>query len=278
MGGVGKTETTLQFLQNPRVREIYWAVFWTDCSSDTSTQDSFDQIGKAIRIGKGSIQEVKDQLGGGSRLTLLILDSCDNPAVNYSNKYMPFASHVRITLTGRTQECVRYASHMYQSTDYQLVESLGMSASTELILLLLKQHRLPSVDNTIAQLAEVLGHHLLVIRIACSFIRRYTFTMSDYIAQLGRAQDKDDLDFVKQQYLRSQFLESAVIATQYQNIYDTFDVSARELFKNKFDSAAMWALSLLDFAACVDRTDISLESSYVRGHLKRLSRSEHQIH
>ena len=264
MGGIGKTEIVLQFLQDPDIRKTFWGVFWIDCSTEISAQESFSRIAVACGWNVVSLQDIKDRLANQSMPILLILDNCDNSDVDYSGTYIPFASHIKVLLTGRPKALDRYASlDIEGNQDYQYIDGLSKQSCKDLILILSKNETLRNTIHIADDLAALLGYHPLAVHVACSFIRSQQWTISDYVAWLKDTIERPKSFEHRIQKAETGFLDQTTIDAQYGKIYNTFEISAQVLESeaHNYDFAAIWALELLTFIACVDRTNISRDLS-----------------
>ncbi|KAK0274720.1 hypothetical protein LTR35_011502 [Friedmanniomyces endolithicus] len=93
MGGVGKSETILQFVKRNRtpLHERLYAALWVDCGSEMTVRVDFRRISRLYDWNFGDddiLDGVKDRLVSSKTPILLILDNCDDSTVDY-NRYIP---------------------------------------------------------------------------------------------------------------------------------------------------------------------------------------------
>ncbi|KAM0710568.1 hypothetical protein Q7P35_002239 [Cladosporium inversicolor] len=260
MGGVGKSETILQFLDknDKAICERFWGVFWVDCGSEASAQGDFERIGDkcgwSLTDGQALIG-VKDQLASSKRPSLLILDNCDDVRTDYS-RYIPNGSKVSVIMTTRLSDAKKYASIDPQDAKSRLfVQLKGLDAESAIDLVLDAseiEERGQQTSDRARQIATALDCHPLAITIASSLIRSAVYSLEEYADALqGRLAQKELLDEVSEQ-------------ARYLKVSTTFEVSA-EALENlaSTDLSAKAALALLDILGFMHHQAVS-EEMFVR--------------
>ncbi|EGP84317.1 uncharacterized protein MYCGRDRAFT_95627 [Zymoseptoria tritici IPO323] len=222
MGGVGKSETVLQFVSKNEkaLRQKFWAVLWVDNSSDISTRADFKRIGNLCGWpldDTDALYGVKDRLASLTTSTLLILDNCDDTETDYS-RYIP----------NGTQGQGRKLFHRLRGLDEESAVKLLLDAS---------EVQEPGQDDheQAKQIGFALEFHPLALTIASSLIRSRMYSLEEYANALGsRLTQKELLDTKSEQ-------------ARYQKLSATFEVSAECLQRMaSTDPSAKRALALLD--------------------------------
>ncbi|KAK5746479.1 hypothetical protein LTR17_000859 [Elasticomyces elasticus] len=260
MGGVGKSETILHFLDTNRkeIRERLWAVFWIDCSSDTAARADFRRISNLYAWGLADdevIDGVKDRLASSSTPSLLVLDNCDDGSIDYS-RYIPSGDQVNVVLTTRLADAGKYASRDSQNKNNKLfkrMEGLDVSSAVELLLDVseTQEHDGRALKEA-TRIVTAVGFHPLAITVAGSLIQGGEYSLRGYAGALEKQTKSAQGDL----------LDSDNEQAQYRNISATFDVSAQALAASS-DPSAKHALELLDMIAFMHHQGIS-EGIFVR--------------
>ncbi|KAK5728214.1 hypothetical protein LTR17_012119 [Elasticomyces elasticus] len=260
MGGVGKSEAVLHFVETNRkeLRERLWAVLWVDCSSDTAARADFKRISDRFGwevVDAEIIDGVRDLLGSSSTPSLLILDNCDNESVDY-NRYIPGGSQVSVVLTTRLADAGKYASRDLQSINSKhLLRLEGLDVSSAIALLLdvsLTQQRDGQAVKEATRIVTAVGFHPLAITVAGSLIQNRIHSLQGYA---GALQTQTGL---AQNNLLNRNNEQA----KYTNISATFEVSAQALAASS-ELSAKNALALLDILPYIHHQGIS-EDMFIR--------------
>lgn len=91
IGGTGKSELCLKFIE--RHRKAFWGVFWVNCMTQHSIQQSFHTIGALLGIRQPDMHSVKAYLSNVPDTSnwLMILDNADDINHNYT-QYFPSRS------------------------------------------------------------------------------------------------------------------------------------------------------------------------------------------
>ncbi|SMR61359.1 unnamed protein product [Zymoseptoria tritici ST99CH_3D1] len=243
MGGVGKSETVLQFVSKNEkaLRQKFWAVLWVDNSSDISTRADFKRIGNLCGWpldDTDALYGVKDRLASLTTSTLLILDNCDDTETDYS-RYIPNGTQVSVILTTRLSDAGKYATVGSQGQGRKLFHRLrGLDEESAVKLLLdASEVQEPGQDDheQAKQIGFALEFHPLALTIASSLIRSRMYSLEEYANALGsRLTQKELLDTKSEQ-------------ARYQKLSATFEVSAECLQRMaSTDPSAKRALALLD--------------------------------
>jgi hypothetical protein len=113
LGGSGKTQAALQFAQDYRERYFcyvfirnpsltlssFWSIFWIDCSSSQTVNESYLNIARTCRITE-EVDFVKLWLTNSPDPWLLILDNADDPSLKILN-CLPVGSRGTVLITTR---------------------------------------------------------------------------------------------------------------------------------------------------------------------------------
>ncbi|SMR58378.1 unnamed protein product [Zymoseptoria tritici ST99CH_1E4] len=260
MGGVGKSETVLQFVSKNEkaLRQKFWAVLWVDNSSEIATRADFKRIGTLCGWpldDTDTLYGVKDRLASLTTSTLLILDNCDDTETDYS-RCIPNGTRVSVILTTRLSDAGKYATVDSQGQPGKLFHRLrGLDEDSAVKLLLNAsevQERGQHAHEQARQIGIALEHHPLALTIASSLIRSRMYSLEEYANALGsRLAQKELLDTKSEQ-------------ARYQKLSATFEVSAERLQrKAAADPSAKRALALLDVLGFMHHKGVA-EEIFVR--------------
>ncbi|KAK4500587.1 hypothetical protein PRZ48_008776 [Zasmidium cellare] len=217
MGGVGKSETVLQFVaKNDGVlRQRFWAVLWVDCGSEASAQADFKKIGS--------------------------LCGC---------RYIPNGSKVSVILTTRLSDAKKYASTDPRDARSKLFLQLqGLDRISAISLILDASdigERSQHTNDRAEQIADALDYHPLAITVASSLIQSAVYSLEEYANAIdGRLARKELLDTTSEQ-ARYQKVSTTfeVSAESLQSLGST-------------DPSAKAALALLDVLGFMHHRDVS---------------------
>ncbi|KAI4854469.1 purine and uridine phosphorylase [Aureobasidium sp. EXF-8845] len=170
---------------------------------------------------------------------LLILDNCDDPAIDFA-RYMPSRGG-SVIITTRLTECRIHGT-------WKNIDELGREDAKQLLL---KASGLEGGDQkSLIPVAEsvvsILGQHALALVHAGAYIRRGHCTLSEYV-QFFRDERSRLMKFKPEQQ-----------ASRHGSVYTTFEVTAKTLASSdKHDSHL--ALRLLDILAFLDREAVEEE-------------------
>ena len=190
-------------------------------------------IGQCCGVAEPSVENVKSWLAFNKLPWLLIIDNADNPDIDYS-EYMPPGRMGDILLTTRLKECVTYetvGSTTLGVLEFDLARELLLRATHIL------RSRWEEIKKAATTVVEVLGSHTLAIVQAGAYIRHRLCTLEEYPIIFQQR---------KEQLLK--FYSKQNVST-YDNVYTTFEISAKYLqsSKNPEDLEALDFLHTLAF-------------------------------
>ncbi|KAK5710585.1 hypothetical protein LTR15_012914 [Elasticomyces elasticus] len=257
MGGVGKSETVLQFINKCRkgLRERLWAVLWVDCSSEMATKSDLKRISSIFEWGLADeelVDGVRDRLASSSAPSILVLDNCDDASMNY-NRYIPDSEYTTVILTTRLSDARHYASRALQSKNsrnFVCMHGLDHDSAVNLMLDLSGTEFTDLRANEASRIVKALDFNPLSIKVAGSLVESAVYTLTAYASALEtKLWPKNRLD-----------TESEL--TEYKKIRATFEVSAQVLAESS-DASARNALALLDILAFMNHRGVT-EDIFVR--------------
>ncbi|KAI9768501.1 MAG: hypothetical protein M1840_004911 [Geoglossum simile] len=183
LGGSGKTQTCIKFAQDHRER--FWAIFWIDASSQTTTQQGFLEIARICGI-EGNPMAVKQWLTNTRNLWLLIFDNADDPAMDIS-EFFPTSNRGCILLTTRNPACKIHAT-------VGSCELGGMDPDEAATLLLraagVKDVTAGAVQEKATLIATTLGCLALAIVQAGAYIRNGFCSIGEYCDIYSRHRER----------------------------------------------------------------------------------------
>ncbi|KAK0806639.1 hypothetical protein LTR75_002527 [Friedmanniomyces endolithicus] len=238
MGGVGKSETILQFVDRNRtlLRERLYAALWVDCDSETAVRADLRRISRLYdwSFGDDAIFDgVKDRLGTSKTPILLILDNCDDSTVDY-NRYIPNGDQVTVVLTTRLSNAKKYASPDPQDVGKKLFLRLGGLDHDAAVDLLMELSETQDRDHD-------------------SFEKGKDFySLQEYANALDT------------RLAQAELLDTGSEQARYKKVSATFEVSGEALARlGSTDPSAHDALALLDILAFMHHQDVH-EEIFVR--------------
>ncbi|KAK0767944.1 hypothetical protein LTR59_018046 [Friedmanniomyces endolithicus] len=170
MGGVGKSDTILQFLEknDQALRE----------SSGASARADLQRISRLCGWpldGAEAVFGAGDHLARSTRLSLLILDNCDNVKMDYG-RYITHGSQVTVILTTRLSDARKWASPDPQDSQSKLFLQLtGLDPESAIDLEASETQRNQETIREASRIATALDHHPLAVTVASSLIEaRFT--------------------------------------------------------------------------------------------------------
>ncbi|KAK6442007.1 hypothetical protein LTR95_001747, partial [Oleoguttula sp. CCFEE 5521] len=174
IGGVGKSETVLQFLEkhDQALRQRLWAVFWVDCGGEASIRTAFKTIGS--RCGwpldeDGKLFGARDQLVSCGRPLLLILDNCDEAKMDHGALY----------------SCRRTDPQHKKEKLFVRMEGLEREAAVDLLL---EGSTSGKYDGRLraeaSKLVNVLDCHPLATIVASSLLRDAIYSLTELLSAL----------------------------------------------------------------------------------------------
>lgn len=229
MGGSGKSETAIKFVENNR--ESFWGIFWVNADTQDTAKDGFAKIASACSISSTSIEDVKSWLANEVSPWLLVLDNCDSMGKDYS-WYLPSGQNGSIIMTTRLPECKVYGL----SDD---MDKLGPEASSSLLLRACgdKYQDRERHKDAAANVVKLVDELAIALVHAGAYIRRGFCTLQEF-PQRFHTQKEHAMQFSPDQ-----------LASRYGSVYMTFEISAEALFASgdKYDRLALTLLRILAF-------------------------------
>lgn len=138
LGGVGKTQAAIEFLQRRFFNDTFDKVFWVDAASERNARNSFARIADAVGGKDIETQDVdskvefaKRYIQGQQSRWLLVLDNFDSPRqFSAITNYMPCSRNSSIIITSRHRDSNRLGSvlHVGGMNDEDAVDLLRESA------------------------------------------------------------------------------------------------------------------------------------------------------
>jgi tetratricopeptide (TPR) repeat protein len=229
----------------------FWAVLWVDCANVKNAAAGFRKIAKRLKWGldddddEDVIEEVKSLLSNSDKPTLLILDNCDQPQLDY-HQLVPPGAHLSIIMTTRLNDFSQYSPDAHME-----ITGLDLASAMELIFTTsgITKPNEERWNSAAQQIANLLSYHPLAIIIAGSFVRERLCSLAEYPDEFRRQQDEHLRRAPKQ------------IMSIYKSIHNTFEMSARAL-EESGDQFGREALKLLGALSFMDRTDVC-ESTFL---------------
>jgi hypothetical protein len=229
-----------------------------DCSSEATVRADFKSIASLCGWSVDDADLLcgaKDQLASLDKPTLLILDNCDDPTINFS-RYIPGGPQVSVILTTRLSNAGKYASsdpHDVSANLFLRLDGLDAEAAIDLILKAseVRERDVKSTQQA-RHIADVLDHHPLALVIASSLIQSTTYSLEEYAEALTT------------RFAQSELLNTESEQATYRKVSATFEVSADTLMNlAKTDPSAHNALALLDILGFLHHQGVS-EDIFVR--------------
>ncbi|KAK1809115.1 hypothetical protein LTR12_016522 [Friedmanniomyces endolithicus] len=263
MGGVGKSETILQFVERNRtsLHERLFAALWVDCGSEVAVRADLRRISRLYdwTFGDDDILDgVKDRLASSTTPILLILDNCDDSTVDY-NRYIPNSDQVAVVLTTRLSNAKKYASADPQDVGEKLflrLDGLDPDAAVDLLMELSETQDCDHDSFEDAdRIVTALDFHPSAITVAGSLIQSAVYSLQEYAAYAN---------VLDSRLAQAELLDTESEQARYKKVSATFEVSAEALARlGSTDSSAHDALALLNVLAFMHQQDIH-EDIFVR--------------
>ncbi|THX50837.1 purine and uridine phosphorylase [Aureobasidium pullulans] len=229
MGGSGKSETAIKFVENNR--ESFWGIFWVNADTQDTAKHGFAKIASACSISSTSIEDVKSWLANEVSPWLLVLDNCDSMGKDYS-WYLPSGQNGSIIMTTRLPECKSYGL----SDD---MDKLGLEASSSLLLRACgdKYQDRERHKNAAANVVKLVDELAIALVHAGAYIRRGFCTLQEFPQRFHTQKEHIVLFKLNQ------------MASRYGSVYTTFEISAEALSASgdKYDRLALTLLRILAF-------------------------------
>jgi tetratricopeptide (TPR) repeat protein len=229
-----------------------------DCTSEVTVRADFKSIASLCGWSADDADMccgAKDQLASLDESTLLILDNCDDPTINFSH-YIPSSPQVSVIFTTRLSDAGKYATSDPDDVSTNMFLRLGgldADSATDLILKASEvQERDVKSTQEARHIAEVLNHHPLALIVASSLIQSTTYSLEEYAEALAT------------RFPQSELLNTESEQATYRKVSATFEVSTDTLKTlSTTDPSALNALALLDILAFFHHQGVS-EDIFVR--------------
>ncbi|THX17816.1 purine and uridine phosphorylase [Aureobasidium pullulans] len=229
MGGCGKSETAIKFVEQNR--DSFWGIFWVNADKQDTIKQGFANIAKACNISNTSIEDVKSWLANQRSPWLLILDNCDSEDMDYSS-LLPSGQSGSIVVTTRLRACQTFGP-------FYDMDKLGHEASNSLLLRACgdKYHDRERHKDAAANVVKLVDELAIALVHAGTYIGKGFCTLQEY-PQRFQTQKQHAMQFNPVQ-----------MASRYGSVYTTFDTSAKALSASgdKYDRLALTLLRILAF-------------------------------
>lgn len=237
MGGCGKSETAIKFVE--KSRDSFWGIFWVNADTQDTIKQGFANIASACNISNTSVEDVKSWLANQRSPWLLILDNCDSEDMDYSS-LLPSGQSGSIVVTTRLRACQTFGP-------FYDMDKLGHEASNSLLLQAcgdkykyVDEERHKRAAATVVGLVDELAIALVH---AGAYIRRGFCTLQEY-PQRFQTQKEHAMQFSPVQ-----------MASRYGSVYTTFEISVKALSASDIKADRM-ALTLLRILAFLDHESV----------------------
>ncbi|KAH8823103.1 P-loop containing nucleoside triphosphate hydrolase protein [Flagelloscypha sp. PMI_526] len=218
IGGSGKTQIALEFIQRSFQLNIFSAVFFVDASNQSTLENGLD----SIAIGTSNTRPFDLHESGGN--WLLVLDNADDPTLDL-RPYLLW-NHGNVLITTRNREVCTHAP------DCSIrIDCLDLKDAIELLLKGVSFENDRETQETVFMIIRELGALPLAVTQARAFLARGMCTLKEYMSL----------------YMQNhrQLLQEKTIQTTdaYQNaVFTTWTISF-----NKLSSTAAFLLRLLSY-------------------------------
>ncbi|KAJ7301579.1 hypothetical protein DFH08DRAFT_827380 [Mycena albidolilacea] len=163
LGGAGKTQIGLKFIQNSFSH--FFGIFLIDSSTTQTIETSLKNIAETNHVGS-TPRDALMWLSGEPNRWLLFFDNADDPHLNL-NKYFPQCNHGNILITSRNPGLSVY------TTFHCLVSDMDEIEAVELLLKSAAQNITPKNAQISTEIVKVLWYFPLAIIQAGAFIAKY---------------------------------------------------------------------------------------------------------
>lgn len=263
LGGSGKTQICLKYLQDQRERYAkdydktnirllnnkwcrYWGIFWIDASTEQSVQQSFTQVARVFQV-EENVDSVKRRLAHTSDSWLLVFDNADDPNLRLT-PYLPTGNRGDIIITSRNPQC-----QQYHTVGCQRAGQLSLDDALIILGKVIYGTATPWQNDSAEEsktIAETLGCLALALVQAGAYIRETSCSLREYL----------DL-YERRKRLVLRYLPQHV-ATDYQySVYTTWQVSV-DMIESRQDTASHHALRLLNLLGFYHYDQIPVELFY----------------
>ncbi|KAJ7907873.1 P-loop containing nucleoside triphosphate hydrolase protein, partial [Mycena leptocephala] len=160
LGGAGKTQTTLKFINESGSR--FSDVFLIDTSTLATIDKSLKNIAETRAAGT-TAQDALDWLGSTSAEWLLLFDNADNPEIKL-NQFFPKCKHGNIIITSRNHGLLGFADSSARLSNMEQLDAM------ELLLKCAGEAGTPGNQKIAAEIVKALCFFPLAIIQAGAFI------------------------------------------------------------------------------------------------------------
>ncbi|KAH8818955.1 hypothetical protein DL96DRAFT_1715227 [Flagelloscypha sp. PMI_526] len=173
LGGSGKTQCGLMFIQQCLEENRFTEVFFLDASDRITLESSFKSVAEAKHVGK-SFEDGIRYLEGRTDEWLLILDNADDPELDLG----PYIrrKHGNILITTRNPHVGELAPDCHC-----LVDRLDLEDAKELLLRGVRVSELVDCDAHVTKIVEELGCLALAVNHTRAFLAKGTCALPDYL-------------------------------------------------------------------------------------------------
>ena len=220
----------------------FWGVFWADVGSQSTAENGFLAIAKAIGSPAESIEESLQVLANTKERWLLILDNADDTNFDYT-RYIPSGVEGVVIMTSRIPQCSQYST-----LPAEALEGLDVEHCTQLLL---KAARVPeeswqSKKARAQDIVQLLGSHTLALIQAGAYIAEGHCQLSQYPDRYQRQRKRLLQHHPDQQQSR------------YRNVYATFEASA-DVLRSSDNEAGQDALDILATLSMLQSSEFPLK-------------------
>ncbi|KAI9853911.1 MAG: hypothetical protein M1813_001626 [Trichoglossum hirsutum] len=242
LGGIGKTQIALEYIY--RYQSSYTARFWVTSDTPAKIAQGFAEIARKLKLGDGGhwqIQSlVKEWFCDTEENWLLVFDNAED--LEGIRDYWPPSTRGSILLTSQNPDWLREDLNLDQSIR---IKEFSKNEGTEMLVAMMKKHKLPSTEDSAAAIVEELGGLPLAIRQMGSYISTTGLTLPAF------------MDIYKDQLMASKVDEWSDSA----GISYKFTISA--VFRVAFDKLSPQSRFLMDVIAFFDPDYIPQELFWV---------------
>ncbi|KAI5268806.1 purine and uridine phosphorylase [Aureobasidium subglaciale] len=227
IGGAGKSETTIKFAEENR--NSFWGIFWINADSRASAEQGFADISSTFGLSGTDIASVKSWFSGLEESWLLVLDNCDDEALNLSD-LCPSGQFGSMIITTRLPDCCDYGKP-------QNIDELGQQPSTELLLKACGISPDDAARKDAMEVVDLVGQLAIALVHAGAYIRKGYCTLQRYPAVF---QDRHERECAMEFNLKQ-------MSSTHGSVYTTFEISAAAIANSEDGNLALTLLRLLAF-------------------------------
>jgi hypothetical protein len=252
LGGIGKTQTALEFAYRVKAGWPDYSIFWIPILSMESMEQACGEIARILEIPRADDKEdvkelVRQHLSNeATEKWLLIVDNADDISLLFGNEqqsqgiadYLPQSENGRILFTTRYQEV---AVSLVDSDVIELDEMYKQEAVTFLEKSLARKHLLDNDIITTELLDELTYLPLAIAQAAAYFNRNKNTSIADYL-RLLRNTEQDIISLLSQKFRDS---------TRYKDSENAVAKTWMVSFDQICDQDKV-AADLLSFISCIE--------------------------